>query len=118
MILHLVLFRPKATLTDEQRRTLIETLQNALGAIPGIRHARVGRRRNLGRFYDAQNAQDFPFVATIEFATEADLLSYLDHPAHRSLGEQFYLTAESALAFDFEWLDRVEDLLTAADVRT
>ena len=114
MIAHVVLFRPKADLTDEQRRTLVQALEDALVGIPAIKRARVGRRHRLGRFYDAQNAQDFPFAAILEFDNEADLVAYLDHPAHRTLGEQFYLTADGALAFDFELLEgtRASELLS------
>ena len=106
MIAHLVLFRPKADLTDAQRHTLVKTLEDALTGIPVIKRARVGRRRTLGRQYDAYNADEYPFVAILEFESESDLVEYLDHPAHRSLGEQFYLTSERAMALDFELFEK------------
>ena len=113
MIAHVVLFRPKADLSDAQRRVLVEALHNALDGIAAIKRARVGHRRTLGRLYDRHNAQEFPFLLLLEFETESALHTYLDHPVHRALGEQFYVAADGALAFDFEWLEgnRVQELL-------
>lgn len=67
-----------------------------------MRRARIGERRHLGRLYDQLNERDFPFVAVIEFETEADLRAYLEHPAHEELGKYFYETSRAALVFDFE----------------
>ena len=105
MIAHVVLFRPKAALTSDERRAFTAALEHALTNIPLIKHARVGRRVTLGRQYDAQNAQDFPFAAILEFDTESDLRAYLEHPAHQMLGTQFYVTSEAAMVFDFELLE-------------
>jgi len=113
VITHIVLFRPKPDLTAEQRATFIDALQHALENIPLIKRARVGRRLTLGTLYDQQNPHDFPFVALLEFDREADLRAYLDHPAHQRLGEQFYLTAEAALVFDYDLVEgqRAKELL-------
>jgi hypothetical protein len=113
MIAHVVLFRPQAGLTDAERATFIGALEHALVNIPLIKRARVGRRITLGRHYDDQNANQFPYAAIIEFDTEDHLREYLDHPAHKTLGDQFYYAAEAALVFDFELLDgdRAKELL-------
>ena len=105
MIAHVVLFRPKSSLTDHERAAFFAAMEHAFANIPAIKRARVGRRQMLGRFYDQQNAIDFPFAAILEFDAESDLREYLDHPAHRSLGEQFYLTSDASLVFDFEFVD-------------
>lgn len=105
MIAHVVLFRPKAGLTDDQRRAFVAALEHALLNIPLIRRARVGRRLTMGRLYDEQNTQDYPFVAILEFDSESDLRAYLEHPAHQMLGAQFYVTFEAALVFDYELLE-------------
>ena len=102
MVAHVVLFRPKPTLTPEQRAELLAALQYALTTIPQIKRAHVGRRLSLGRPYDAANQQSFPYIAVIEFETRHDLLAYLDHPAHTALGAQFYSSSEAALAFDYQ----------------
>lgn len=114
MIAHVVLFRPKATLGAAERATLVAALEHALNRIQFITRARVGRRITLGRQYEQQHADHYPFAAILEFDNEADLRAYLDHPAHNALGEQFYLTAESALVFDYALMDgdRANELLS------
>ena len=119
MIAHIVLFKPKDSLSEDDRLRFVTVLDQALVNIPGIVRARVGRRRRLGRQYEQQNSLDFPFVAILEFNNEKDLRSYLEHPAHQSLGEQFYATSESALAFDFDLVegDRIREwVLSDSDV--
>jgi Stress responsive A/B Barrel Domain len=101
MIAHIVLFEPRRNLSPEQREAFAVSFERALAAIPQIRRARVGERRNQARLYDRLNTRDFPYFAIIEFDNEADLRTYLDHPAHDALGRLFYETSESALAFDF-----------------
>ena len=104
MIAHVVLFRPRADLTGSERQVFVDALEHALTKIDLIKRATIGRRVTLGRLYD-QTATDFPFAAILEFATEADLRSYLDHPAHVNLGRQFYVASEQALALDYEALE-------------
>jgi hypothetical protein len=110
MIAHVVLFRPKTELSSDDRRAFVAALEHALTNIPLIKHARVGRRVHLGRQYDRQNTHDFPFVAILEFDSEADLRAYLEHPAHVMLGAQFYTTSDAAMVLDFQ-------LLEGADIR-
>lgn len=105
MIAHVVLFKPRATLAEQDREAFVAAFETALSNISLIRRARVGRRVTLGRLYDGLNPQDFPFAAILEFESESDLLAYLDHPAHRALGEQFYLTSDAAMVLDFDLID-------------
>ncbi len=111
MIAHLVLFRPKPSLSREERGALLDALENALADIPEIRRAHVGRRVFAGRPYDEQNTEQFPFAAILEFDSEQDLRRYLDHPAHEELGRQFYLASERALVFDFDLASDARALL-------
>ena len=113
MIAHVVLFRPRPTLSESERAGFIGALDAALQDIPQIKRATIGRRFVLGRQYDAMNTVEFAFVAILEFESKADLVAYLDHPAHEKLGMQFYTTAEAALAYDFDLLDpsRTRELL-------
>ncbi len=115
MIAHIVLFRPRVGLNDAERAAFLDALEHAFVNIPLIRRVRVGRRITLGRSYDAQNAEDFPFAAILEFDSAPDLRSYLEHPAHHALGEQFYVAADAALVCDFDLVEgaRVRELLLA-----
>ncbi len=102
MISHVVLFRPRATLTTGERATLIESLKMAVSGIPSIKRTTIGKRILLNRpGYETQMAEHFEYSAILEFDSEADLRSYLDHPAHVSLGKLLFTTADAVLAYDF-----------------
>lgn len=102
MITHIVLFRPKPTLTDSERASLINSLQAAIDSIPCLRKASIGRRTKLNRpGYETQMTEHYEYSAIFEFDSEADLRAYLDHPAHQELGKRLFSSAESVLAYDF-----------------
>jgi Stress responsive A/B Barrel Domain len=102
LIVHLVLFTPRPDLTDAERTTIRETLENALTRIPTIRSYKVGRRVRLGTPYDRAAPLDFEYVVAIEVDDERALSEYLAHPAHQTLGQLFYETSAHALACDFK----------------
>ena len=102
MISHVVLFRPRAALTVEERTTLIESLKAAVTGIPEIKRTTVGKRLLLNRpGYETQMAEHFEYSAILEFDSEADLRAYLDHPAHTGLGRLLFTSADAVLAYDF-----------------
>lgn len=110
MISHVVLFRPKATLTEAEREALIGALQHAVSGIATIRRAAIGKRVLLNRpGYETQMAEHYEYSAILEFDSEADLCTYLDHPAHVDLGKRLFAAAEAVLAYDFNDvpLDRI-----------
>ena len=102
MTVHLVLFRPRADLTPDQRAALASSFETALRSIPVIRQARVGRRVMTGRPYDAMMRADYPYAAVIEFDDIEGLRAYLDHSVHQELAARFFETFEDALIYDFE----------------
>ncbi len=103
MISHVVLFRPKASLTVDERRTLIASIENAVTAITSIKRASVGKRVLLNRpGYETQMAEHYEYSAILDFESEADLRAYLDHPAHVELGRLLFTSAAAVLAYDFE----------------
>jgi len=102
MIQHVVLFRPKPSLSDSERTTLIDALRGAVTGIPTIKKTTIGRRVLLNRpGYETQMAEHYEYSAILEFDSEADLRAYLDHPAHNNLGRLLFTTAEAVLAYDF-----------------
>lgn len=102
MISHVVLFRPRPTLTTEQRTSLIESLKAAVTGIPTIKRTLIGTRKLLNRpGYETQMAEHFEYLAMLEFECEADLRAYLDHPAHNNLGRLLFTAADAVLAYDF-----------------
>jgi hypothetical protein len=102
MISHIVLFRPKASLPDADRRALIASLQHAVSGIPSIKRTTIGKRILLNREgYETQMAEHYEYSAILDFDSEADLRAYLDHPAHVDLGRLLFTSADAVLAYDF-----------------
>jgi hypothetical protein len=103
VISHVVLFRPKASLSADERRALIASLERAVTGIPSIKRTTIGKRVLLNRAgYETQMAEHYEYSAIIEFDTEADLRAYLDHPAHVGLGRLLFTAADAVLAYDFK----------------
>lgn len=100
MIAHLVLFRPKRELADDQREALTRSLTEALGGIPQIRRARLGVR--IGERHYGQTGALWPFAVLLEFETEADLQGYLEHPTHADIAQRFFSALDAAIICDFE----------------
>ena len=102
MITHIVLFRPRPTLSDADRQALIASLQQVINEIPLIRRATIGRRIKLDRpGYETLMREHYDYLAAFEFDSETDLRAYLDHPSHTQLGKQLFLFADAVLAYDF-----------------
>ena len=104
-MLHVVLFTPRADVTDAEREAFGQSLDHALTSIPSVRRFRVGRRVRTGAGYDALQG-DFEFCAVVEFDDRAGLQGYQQHPAHAELGRLFYVTSGTAFAGDFDAVDR------------
>ena len=110
---HIVLLRPKPSLTAVEREALLDAMRLAFTTIAEIRRVRIGKRRQLGRGYESLMTEDYEFLCVIEFDDEAALKTYLDHPAHAELGKLFFVSAERALVYDYEMVepDRIRELL-------
>ena len=115
MIAHLVLFRPRSDLAAADRSRLIAAFREALGAIPSLRRARIGRRVLHGRSYEALMATHYSHAAVLEFDDVAGLKAYLEHPAHERLGTLFFETFEEALIYDFELGEGEAAIVALAD---
>lgn len=103
VISHVVLFRPKPSLSAADRAALAAALRRAVTGIPQIRRAYIGRRVLLNRTgYETQMAEHYEYSAILDFETANDLRDYLDHPAHQELGTLLFTSADAVLAYDFE----------------
>ncbi|MCA1650596.1 MAG: Dabb family protein [Acidobacteria bacterium] len=106
MIAHVVLFRPRADLTDADRQRLLDDLTAAVAAIPEIRRLRIGRRMVHGLpGYEQAMHEDFEYAALMEFDDVDGLRAYLAHPSHAEVGRHFIASAAAALAYDYELVD-------------
>ncbi len=106
MILHLVLYQPRATATPEERAALVAALEAACHEIPVIQQVRVGKAINLGMGYENRSSgQQMDYAAVFEFRDEIDLRSYLAHDHHRRLAEMFWKACERTTIIDVAAVD-------------
>jgi hypothetical protein len=110
MVAHIVLFRPRTSLTSEERAALVDAFARALREIPSIRHSQVGRRVTHGGGYELLMNEDYEYAAILEFDDMSGLHAYLQHPAHKDLGERFFASFEKALMYDYEYLTSLASL--------
>ena len=103
MIRHIVLFRPRPDLSDDERSELAATLRSAIKTIPSVRRARVGRRVTHGRPYEQQMPVDYEYAAMLDFDDLSGLKVYLEHPAHEALATRFFKVLDESLIYDFEF---------------
>ncbi len=109
MIVHVILFEPRADLTDVQRQQVLDDMRAAAGSIPSLRRCRIGRRLRHGApGYEAMMKVDYQYAAIMEFEDRAGLEEYLRHPAHHAAGRHFTMSAANALAYDYE-VEEVKD---------
>jgi hypothetical protein len=109
MIVHVILFEPRADLSEIERRQVVEDLRKAAESIPTLRRCRIGQRIRHGLpGYEAGMQVDYQYAAIMEFDDRAGLEAYLRHPAHHAAGRHFTASAANALAYDFE----VEEAVT------
>lgn len=102
MVLHIVLFRPKPTVTDSDRAAMFEALRVASTEIPAVQTFYVGERLTHGADYEALAAANFPYAAVVSFENLEALQSYLKHPKHGEVGRLFYELLEAGMVYDYE----------------
>ena len=106
MIVHIILFEPRADLSADATQQVLEDLKQAAAAIPSVRRCRVGRRILHGMpGYEQTMREAYTFAAILEFDDREGLLTYLAHPAHNAAGRHFTSSAQRALAYDYEVVD-------------
>jgi len=106
-----VLFKPRADLSDAERRALAAAFERAVREIPTVRHVRFGQRVTHGAGYEAAAPDSADYLVVIDFDDLAGLQTYLRHPAHDELGARFGDSIGSALVYDFKE-GRLEELVT------
>ena len=106
MIAHVVLLKPRADLSETDRRAVIDAFTDAASRIPSVKRCRIGRRVTHGLpGYEAAMRDGFEYSAIVEFEDLAGLKAYLTHPAHAAIGAQFTTAAAAALAYDYDMTD-------------
>lgn len=111
MVIHLVLLKPRPDLSAADRQAFVAAFARATAEIPEVRGVRFGRRITHGAGYEAGVPDAADYLAILEFDDVAGLRAYLQHPAHRDVGDRFGGSVSSALIYDFEWVEGLEGLL-------
>ena len=108
MIIHTVLFHPRQNLAEEARARLLENLRHAAATIPSIRRFRIGQRVKHGLpGYEQAMHESYAFATFIEFDDADGLKAYLQHPSHQAIGAHFTISAQRALAYDYEVIEEL-----------
>ena len=106
MIAHIVLLRPRDSLTAEQKRAALDLLSHSAASVPGIARFRIGKRLRHGLpGYEQDMVQDYEFALILEFESVDALTAYLTAPAHGVLGQLFTSATSAALAYDYDMRD-------------
>ena len=109
MIVHVVLFQPRADLDGSTRESLLQEIAHAAKTIPSVRRMRVGHRiHHALPGYEQAMIQSYDYALIAEFDDKTGLIEYLKHPAHHAIGRHFTASAERALAYDYEMSDAGE----------
>jgi len=103
VIVHVVLFSPRAGLSGADRAVVLDAVSAAAREIPSIKRFRIGKRvKHSLPGYEQMMTDEYEFAVIIEFDDVAGLKSYLQHPAHAAAGRHFTASAAKALAYDYE----------------
>lgn len=114
MILHIVLYQPKASATQEELSDLANALETASREISSIQQVRVGKAVDFGFGYSVwPKDQNSGNVAVFEFIDRIALETYLAHQTHKRLAALFWSTCDQPIIIDVSAADpKVDDLKT------
>lgn len=106
MIVHIVLFEPKAGLDVPSRLLFAQSVVTCLRGVPTIKRVTVGKAISTDIGYDRNMGDStYEFAACIEFDDDDGLKQYLEHPLHNSLGEMFWRYCERSVVTDIRTVD-------------
>lgn len=101
MIVHLVLFNPKPTVSPARRQEFTAALERTWKQIDSLKRVIVGRKTEIDPGY-ARSFGDktYEFMACLEFEDEAGLVQYLRHELHQELGRLFWEVCDSTIVME------------------
>jgi hypothetical protein len=106
VIAHIVLFTPKATLSDSSKRLFAQSVVKTLSAIEHVTAAKVGRRVDVDPGYGRHLGDStYEFAAIIEFESRSALVDYLVDPRHQELGRLFWESCDRTVVSEVEYVD-------------
>ena len=104
MIAHIVLFNPKAGISEEQLRAFDQSVVATCQAVPSVSRATIGKAVRIDPGYQrSMGDKTYRFAAVLEFLDPAGLIAYLTHPSHDVLGRAFWDVCESTTVVEVDW---------------
>ena len=106
MILHLVLVQFASGVEESQVAEFIERIKAHNRRIPQVQSMEIGhhleRDEELNELpYGALVSKDYPYCFLLRFNSAEALATYLNHPDHEQLGEEFLGIVEKIRVLDF-----------------
>ena len=93
---HIVLFKPRAAATEEEKQQMRQALLSLGAKIPGILSLSCG-------FNFSERAAGYEVGFVVRFRDRAALEAYLPHPEHRAVVERYVRpVSESVIVVDYE----------------
>jgi hypothetical protein len=107
VIQHIVLFTPKAGLSEFERRSFASRTLEALERSPDIARLTVGRRIDVDSGYARLfGDKTYEYSIVLEFTDRSALIRYLNSPDHAEVGRLFWETCENTVITETEIVDR------------
>ncbi|MHB1004521.1 MAG: Dabb family protein [Chloroflexota bacterium] len=94
MIRHMVLFNVLPTASQAELRTVIDAARDDLSQIPGVRNLA------LSTAFEVVQPPAYTHGLTMEFADEAALRAYIDHPVHQNFRKLFAPIRDTYVVMD------------------
>ncbi len=95
MVEHLVWFKLKSGVTQDEKNAMLQALRDLKGNVPNILHLACGEDFS-GR------SRGFEIGLIVRFPDKKSLEAYGPHPDHAAFGEKFRHLWDDVQALDFE----------------
>lgn len=100
MIRHMVFFNVLPSASDEQIGAVIEHAQTKLAKIPGVRNLA------LSTTFEVVQPVAYRYGLTMEFADDAALRAYIEHPVHQEFRQIFFPIRDTYLVTDLREVEQ------------
>ena len=109
MISHIVLFDPKPSLSDAEKRLFAQSVLRVTSRLSSVTRVSIGRRVDIDPGYDRSfGDKPYEYSAILEFKDREALVSYLVAPEHAELGRLFWESCARTIIAETEAVDQTD----------
>ena len=106
MIAHIVLFDPKPSLSDSEKRLFAQSVLRVTSRLSSVNKVSIGRRVDIDPGYGRSfGDKPYEYSAILEFTDREALVSYLVAPEHAELGRLFWESCARTIIAETEAVD-------------